>query len=141
LRLGIGSDVFFCLSISWDDGEGEGARNTKKRKAVVSSSSLLHHQQDAMTVPYATACKWVRIRSSISAVTFDVENGEKRGNNNKEKGIGQVPPGADPLSKSKYGRQRQIITQASVRVDKSFGFEGIWFREPDWIMKDRPNNG
>ena len=88
LRLGIGSDELFCLSISWDDGEGERARNTKKRKSAVSSSSLLHHQQDAMTVPYAAACKWVRIRSSISAITLDVENREKRGNNNKEKGIG-----------------------------------------------------
>jgi hypothetical protein len=87
LRLGIGSDEFFCLSVSWDDGKGEGARNAKKRKSAVSSSSLTHHQQDAMTVPYAAACKWVRIRSSISAVTFDVENREKRGDNNKEKGI------------------------------------------------------
>jgi hypothetical protein len=88
LRLGIGSDEFFCLFISWNDGKGEGARNAKKRKSAVSSSSLLHRQQDAMTVPYAAACKWVRIRSSISAVTLDVENREKRGNNNKEKGIG-----------------------------------------------------
>ena len=94
-----------------------------------------------MTVPYAAACKWVRIRSSISAISFDVENGEKRGNYNKEKGIGQVPPGTDPLSKSKYGRQCRIISRASVRVDKSFGFERIWFRVPHWIMKDSPNNG
>jgi hypothetical protein len=83
LRLGIGSDEFFCLSISWDDGEGEGARNAKKRMSAVSSSSLLHHQ-GTMTVPYAAACKWVRIRSSISADTFDVENREKRGNDDKE---------------------------------------------------------
>jgi hypothetical protein len=141
-RLGIGSDEFFCLSISWDDGEGEGAGNAMERKAAVSFRGLLHHdwQQNAMAVPYTTACKWVRIWSSISAVAFDVENGEKRCNNNKEKCIGQVPPGTDPFSKSKYGRQRWIITQASVRVDKSFGFEWIWFWEPDWIVKDRPNN-
>jgi hypothetical protein len=88
LRLGIGSDEFFCLSISWDDGEGEGARNTKKIKLAISPSSLLHHQEDAMTVPYAAACKRVSIRASISAVTFDIEDREKRGNNNKEKGIG-----------------------------------------------------
>jgi hypothetical protein len=64
-----------------EKGKGHGTLRRERQQ-----SSLLHHQ-GTMTVPYAAAGKWVRIRSSISAVTFDVENREKRGNNNKEKGI------------------------------------------------------
>jgi hypothetical protein len=30
-----------------------------------------------MTVAYAAACKWVCLRSSISAITFDIENERK----------------------------------------------------------------
>lgn len=86
LCLGIGSDKFLCLSISWDDREGKGAWYAKRNSAV-SASSLLQHQQDAMTLPYAAACKWVGIRSSISVITFDVKNREKRSNNNKDNGI------------------------------------------------------
>ena len=41
------------------------------------SQQLFESHANMMTVPYATACKWVHIRSPISVVTFDVENGEK----------------------------------------------------------------
>jgi len=60
---------------------------TLGRKVSSQVSSLLHNQRDAMGAPYATAREWVLIRSSISSVVFDVENREKRGNNDKKHGI------------------------------------------------------
>ena len=42
-----------------------------------------------MTVPYAIACVWVRIWSFISfAGLFNVENGEKSGDDNEYHGVG-----------------------------------------------------
>lgn len=46
-----------------------------------------------MTVPYAAACKLVRIRSSISAVTFDVEDGEKKATIRKKMVSAKCLPG------------------------------------------------
>jgi hypothetical protein len=54
-----------------------------------------------MTARYAAAREWVLIRSSISAVAFDVENREKGGDDNKKHRINHVSPGTDPFSKAK----------------------------------------
>jgi hypothetical protein len=40
-----------------------------------------------MSAPYGAAREWVLIRSFISAVAFDVENREKRGNDDKKHSI------------------------------------------------------
>ena len=82
----IGSNELFCLFISRRDGASERARNAKKTSAV-KSPSLLHNRRDTMSVPYAVAREWVLIRSSTSAVVFDVENREKRGNDDKHHSI------------------------------------------------------
>jgi hypothetical protein len=62
--------------------KGYGTLGRKSQHSTL--PSLLHNQQDVMSVPYAAAREWVLIGSSISAVAFDVENGEKRGNNDKK---------------------------------------------------------
>ena len=79
--------------------KGHGALTTRNASQLSKSP---HRQRKTMTALYRVACERVHIGPFISAVAhLDIENREQRINGDKQRGFGQVPPWADPLSKSK----------------------------------------
>ena len=104
----IGKNKLLCPFISWNDRNREWFWATRS-KISISQLSI------SVNVPYEKACICV-IGRQVLCITcsLNVENREQRRDNNKQRRIDEVSPGANAFSESKCRSQNGIVTEASV---------------------------
>jgi hypothetical protein len=69
-----------------------------------------------------------------------VEYGDHRRGNDEDCGIDKVTSRTDPLANPKDQRERRVVSDAPVFVEKTFGleFSRVWVQF--WIVQDRPKS-
>jgi hypothetical protein len=67
-----------------------------------------------------------------------VEDGDHRRGNDEDRGIGKVTSRTDPLASPKSQRERRVVSDAPVFVEKTLGLEFFRVWVQFWVVQDRP---
>jgi hypothetical protein len=69
----------------------------------------------------------------------NVKYGEDRGSEDEQRRIHEVTSRTDPLANSKRQSDCWVVSETTVFVEKSVGFEFFWIWVHIWIVQDGPD--